>query len=72
MNASEQAVMSVFKPGALLTARQIHDLAPDAKRVLYTLERLQYQGVLRVAGLRHSIDRGSEIIYSPVETDEKE
>ncbi|MFG7180717.1 hypothetical protein ACGYQ5_14410 [Burkholderia pseudomallei] len=64
MNASESAIMSALVSGSLLTQKQIREFAPNAKRIAFNLGRLKARGAIREAGLRHSIERGSEPIYT--------
>lgn len=70
MNASESAIMGALVPGSLLTQKEIHEFAPNAKRIAHTLERLKARGAIREAGLRHSMERGSEVVYTSLSVNE--
>ncbi|WP_423396067.1 hypothetical protein [Burkholderia sp. LMG 21824] len=64
INQEAEIVLSVLLPGRTLTAAQIRARAPGADRVSYTLGVLVKRGTIRRAGVRHTIDKGTEVIFS--------
>lgn len=63
---SHNAIMSVLTPWFPLTVAEIHACAPKVHRIEHRLAQLQARGRVRCSGLRHTMERGAELVYLPV------
>ncbi|WP_448167716.1 hypothetical protein [Burkholderia ambifaria] len=64
VDTTAEIVLSVLKPGFILTAAEIRAKAPRAERVSETITTLIKRGRVRRVGVRHTSEGKTEVMFS--------